>query len=362
MLQMSTTALAVIQRSFTMDVRAESWLNGQLLADDIPVADATEERDRSLAVPETVTLTVPRRDRGTVWSPLNPGDPLAAYGQQIRLSYGVDVGGGDMEWIARGWFLVTDSDTSGDTVSVTTHGLMTLIDEAKFAAPFQPSTTDTFVSTAQALVEPALTVTVDGSLTDRGLPLGIQWDTDRMGAFTELLGAWPADAEVTEDGLLLLSAVSDAGVPVADITDADGGTVVQWEGAASRDGAFNLVVAQGEDSSGNQLQGIAYDTDPNSPFQYGGPFSPLPVPYVYESPLLTTVAQCRAGAAGTLAKMRRTSSRRVAVTMVPHPGLVCGDIVTVTSAEAGLSSALGTIETLSLPYSGSEMSLTIRIL
>lgn len=35
MLDMSTTALAVVQDSYTMQVRAESWLGGQLLADNI---------------------------------------------------------------------------------------------------------------------------------------------------------------------------------------------------------------------------------------------------------------------------------------------------------------------------------------
>jgi len=360
MLDMSSTALDAVQRSYTMDVRAESWLGGQLIADDIPISDGSETCDRSLNIPEQVSLTVPRRDKGFDWDPgTDPAHPLAAYGQMLRIDYGLDVGG-QMEWINRGWFLITESSTDGDTVTVNAAGLLTLIDEAQMVAPFQPSSTDTLASVIRALVEPALTVSFDGALIDRAVPLGMQWDSDRLGGVTEVLAAWPADMRVTEDGYLLVEPVDDSGTPVLSLTDNTGGTVVRWQGSTSRDGAFNVVVAQGEDSAGNQLTGVAYDTDPNSPFVWGGSFNPLPVPYSYSSSLLTTIAQCRSAAASTLLRLRRTASRKISVTMVPHPGLVTGDIVSITGA--GLSAAPCVIESLSLPYSPGEQSLTVRVL
>ncbi|MFJ9114487.1 hypothetical protein ACIRJO_02945 [Streptomyces sp. NPDC102394] len=359
---MSDTALSVVQRSFTMSVRAESWLDGQLLADGIPIADGSESRDRSLAIPETVSLTVPRRDRGYDWDPgTDPEHPLAAYGQMLRIDYGIDVGG-QYEWINRGWFLITDSSTSGDTVTVNCAGLLSLIDEAKLVSPFQPSSTDTLASVIRGLVEPALTCSFDGSLTDRAVPLGLQWDSDRLGAVTDVLNSWGAEGTVTEDGYLYLQAVSDSGSPVLSLTD-DGSstsTVVQWEGSSSRDGAFNVVVAQGEDSSGNQITGVAYDGVGDSPYRYGGPFNPLPVPYFYQSSLLTTVDQCRTAARSQMTLLRRQAFRRLAVTMVPHPGLVTGDIVSVTGA--GLTNAPCAIESLSLPYAPGSQSLTVRVL
>jgi hypothetical protein len=358
---MSATASAVVQGSYTMDVRAESWLDGQLIADNIPIADGSENRDRSLAVPEQISLTVPRRDRGFDWDPgTDPEHPLAAYGQTLRIDYGVDVGG-QFEWINRGWFLITESSTDGDTVSVNCQGLLTLIDEAKLVSPFQPSSTDTLGTVIRGLIEPALTVSFDGALTDRAVPLGLQWDSDRLAAVTEVLDAWAAEASVTEDGYLFVEPVSDAGTPVLSITDdATTGTVVRWQGATSRDGAFNVVVAQGEDASGNQIQGVAYDAIGNSPYRYSGPFNPLPVPYPYQSSLLTTVAQCRKAAAAQMKLLRRQAFRKLVVTMVPHPGLVTGDIVSVTGA--GLTNAPCVIESLSLPYSPGEQSLTVRVL
>ncbi|WP_208030854.1 hypothetical protein [Streptomyces cyanogenus] len=358
---MSTTALAVVQGSYTMAMRAESWLDGQLIADNIPIADGSESRDRSLAVPEQISLTIPRREGGFDWDPgTDPEHPLAAYGQQLRIDYGVDVGG-QFEWINRGWFLVTESGTDGETVSVTCQGLLTLIDEAKLISPYQPSTSDTLGTVIRGLVEPALTVSFDGGLTDRSVPLGMQWDNDRLAAVTEVLNAWGAEASVTADGYLLVEPVSDFGAPLLEITDDRAtGTVVRWQGATSREGAFNVVVAQGEDSTGNQLQGVAYDGAGDSPYRYGGPFSPLPVPYTYQSSLLTTVSQCRTAASAQLKLLRRQAFRKLGVTMVPHPGLVPGDILSVTGA--GLTQALCVIESMTLPYSPGEQTLTIRVL
>lgn len=358
MLDVSAEALEVLKGDHDIEIRAEAWLGGELIASDIPIASGSEERDRSLAVPERVTLNVPRRDRGVDWEPLTPTDPLAAYGQQLRIDYGVVVGR-QTEWINRGWFLIAEVDTSGETVNVTAHGLLNLIEEAKFVGPFQPASTDTLASVARDLVEPALTVVID-SLTDRAVPQGIQWDTDRLGALREVLAAWPADARVTEDGYLSIEPLTDSGAAVLDLTDGEGGTVIRWQGSASRDGAFNAVVAQGEDSAGAQIQGVAYDRAGSSPFRVGGPFSPLIVPDFFYSPLLTTIDQCRAAAATRLTRLRRGASRKLSVTMVPHPGLVTGDIVSVTGA--GLTAARCAVETMSLSYTPGEMHLTVRTL
>lgn len=361
MLDMSQAATDVVLGSYEMQVRGSVWQGGVLLAADVPIADGSETRDRSLTVPESVSVTVPRVVDGVTWDPRASSDPLAADGQQMLISIGVDTGADGIEWIDRGWFLITDTAPDGDSLTVTLAGLLALVDEAKFAAPFQPS--GTFVSTVQSLVEPALTVQFDPALVDRAIPVGMQWDDDRMGALTEVLTAWPAVCEVTEDGYLLVEPLDDTGDPVMQITDnLPVGTMIRWAGESSRDGAFNCVVAQGEDALGNQIQGTAYDTDPNSPYRFGGPFSPFPVPLTTNSSLLTTVDQCRAAAATTLALNRRTASRKVTVTLVPHPGLMTGDVVLLTSADLELDGVTGVIEALAMPYTPTEMTLTVRLL
>ncbi len=352
MLDLSTAALETIGRSYTLRVRCESWLGGQLLADDVPVAAGSESGDRSLAVPEAVSLTVPRTDRGVLWDPIGTDHPLGADGQKLRLSIGVDLGLGATEWIERGWFVITGSSTAGDSVSVECKGLLQLIDEARFVSPFEPR--GTFVSTVRALVEPALTVSITG-LTDRAVPVGLQWDEDRLGGLQELLDAWPAEAAVNERGVLVVTPPPTAYTSVADITDDPvSGTVVAWQSEHSRDGAFNIVVARGEDSTGARVQGTAFDT--GTPQRYGGPFNPLPVPLLYESPLLTTSDQCYLAARNILDRKRRTAARKLSANLVPHPGLVLGDVVTVTGPE-NITGVLATIEQFTLPYGTDAMSL-----
>jgi len=354
---LSGAAASVLTRSYTYHRRVESWLGGQLLADNIPVDSGREETDRSLRVPERVTLTVPRRDRGMSWAPTSDDHPLAARGQRLRVQLGVGVGGGEVEWLQRGWFVIQESDAEGDDVSVTATGLMSLIDEARLVSPYQP--TGTLLSTLRGLVEPALTVVVDASLTDRAVPAGVNYDEDRLDAVMELLDAWGAEAWVTEDGYLYATAATPSTVPVLALTNQVGGTVIEATGSSSREGAWNVVVARGTGPDGNQVQGVAYDT--TGPAAIGGPFNPLPVPFFYSSPLVTTVAQATKAAQTVLARKKRSTSIEFTVDMVPHPGVQAGDTVTVTTDEhAGL---LCTVEALTLPYTASGgQRLTVRSL
>lgn len=356
MLEMSAAALEAIRRSYTLSVRVESWLDDELLG-EVPVDSGSETNDRSLAIPESVTLTVPRLSGGASWDPVGRDHPLGSDGQRLRISLGIDLGNGETEWVERGWFLTTATSTDDDTVTVNCGGLLALIDEAKFVSPFEPA--GTFASTIRDLVEPALTVDIDSALMDRAVPVGLQWDEDRLRGLHELLDAWPAEARVNENGVLAVTAPQTTFVSVGDITDnPDYGTVVKWQSGRSRDGAFNVVVARGEDVFGSRIQGVAFDTDADSPQRYGGPFNPLPVPFLFESPLLTTQDQCFRSARSILERKRRTSARKLGATLVPHPGLVAGDVVRVTGPE-GIVNTLGTIEQLTLPYTPSEMSLGI---
>lgn len=358
MITLSDAALSVLTRSYTYRCRIESWRGDELLADDIPIDTASEETDRTLRVPERVTLSVPRTDRGVSWAPVGVDHPLAANGQRLRVQLGIDVAGAT-EWIQRGWVVIESAETRGDTVSVVAVGLLSLIDEARLVSPYQP--TGSLVTTLRGLVEPALTVVVDAGLTDRNVPSGINYDEDRLGAVLELLDAWPADARITEDGYLLATAPTQSTTPVLTLTDGAGGTVITASGSSTREGAANVVVARGTAADGGQVQGVAYDYS-GGPKSVDSPFNPLPVPYFYSSPLLTTVGECIAAAQTVLDRIKRQTSIELSVDMVPHPGLQVGDVVSVTTDD--YDGLLCTVEQLTLPYtagSGSQ-SLTVRSL
>lgn len=356
MITASAIVASVLSRSFTCRVRVQSWLGDTLLSDDVPVAAGSEETDRGLRVPERITLTVPRRANGIDWTPVADAHPLAANGQRLHVELGVDIGPGQTEWLPRGWFVIQDSAADDDSVTVNAVGLLTLVDEARLVSPFQPS--GTLVSTLRGLVEPALTVVVDAALTDRAVPANINYDEDRLQAALDLIDAWPADAYVTEDGYLSVVPADVSLVPVLTLTDGVGGTVVTATGSSTRDGGFNAVVARGTATDGTQVQGVAYLA--TGPKAYGGQFNPLPTPFFYSSPLLTTVAQCGKAAGTVLARLQRTSAQAFTVTMVPDPRVQAGDTVSVTTGN--YTGLLCSVEALRLPYTadGGAETLTVR--
>lgn len=359
MIDMTVAATAAVASGYVLRCRASAWLGDELLADDVPVAGGQEEVDRSLRIPERVTLEVPRLEQGVTWDPA--GDttaPLAPFGQTLRIDLGVDLGRQGVEWLRRGEFLISTTELQGDTVAVEAVGLLTLIEEARFVSPFQPS--GTFASTVKALVEPALTVEIDSALTDRNVPASLQWDEERLDGLWELLDAWPADAHVRPDGVLYVSDPPTL-LPESqyDLTDGVGGTVIQWSSGATRDGAATVVVARGQTADGTQVQGVAYDTAAASPLRYGGPFNPLPVPFFFFSPLLVTNAQCTKAANTILARLRRSAAHMLTASIVPNPALQAGDAVAATGA--GLTAADTVMEAYRLPYNAERGDAEARL-
>ena len=353
---MSATATALLTGSYTLHVRAESWYGPTLLAAGIPIAAGGEQRDRSLRVPERVTLTIPRIDGGTDWTPSDDNSPLSANGQRLRIEVGIQVGIDKVEWLQRGWFVIYASSAKGDDVLVEARGLLHYLDEARLVSPFQPS--GTILATLRGLCEPALTVLNSGA-TDRAVPSDVNFDEDRLGAISEIVDAWPVDGQVNPQGLFEIRPSADDGtVPVISLAE-DTGTVVETSGASTREGAWTVVVARGTASDGGQVQGIAYLSD--GPKAYGGLFNPLPVPYFFSSPLLTTTAQASAAAETVMVRLARKAARLLEVELVPHPGLLLGDVVALTSR---VYTGSAVIEQLDLPYvaQGGTMRLLVRCL
>jgi hypothetical protein len=349
----------ILTGSHVTRLRAESWFAGDMIA-EIPVASGSLGYDSSIAIPENLSITVPRVDRGVNYTPANDDDPLNRYGQLLRVEYGVDIEFGVTEYVPLGWFLIDTPRTEGDVVSVRANGLLHLIEEAGFVAPFEP--TGNLTDVVRALVEPALTVEFTG-LTDRAVPQGMAFEKDRLGGLFEVLDAWPAEAKVDENGTLQVFAPEDPDVipaTVWDLSDASDGTVMRWQGGGSRADTFNIVVARGEDSAGTRVQGVANDLDADSPLRIGGPFNPLPVPFEFFSPLLTTVDQCRTAARTILNRKRRTTFRTIECETIPNPGLQTGDAVSFSSASLNLS-GVAIIDAFELPLIAGAGSMRLRL-
>lgn len=347
--------------AFIYRINVESWLGGTLLASSVPVDAGGEETDRSLNVPERITLTVPRVQDGFDWTPSSATHPLAAKGQRLHVKLGIGLSQGRTEWFARGRFLIEDSESDESSVSVAAVGLLELVNEARLISPYQPA--GTFLSTVRGLVEPALTVYTDGTLVDRSVPATINFDEDRLSGLNTVLDAWPASGVVDPEGFLRISAPAQSTTPVLTLVDGQDRTVIDATGSSKREGGANVVVTRGTAADGSQVQGSTFIT--TGPNAYGGPFNPLPVPFFFQSPLLTSVAECQAAALTIAARRQRLNSREFTVVMVPNPTVQGGDVVSLTSARLGLSAKLCTVERLTLPYAARDgqmpaMTLTVR--
>jgi hypothetical protein len=356
MITVTDLARAIIDTGdYVYDVRASAWLGEQLLAADVPISAAIEESDRSLRVPERVVLTVPKRDRGVSWMPAADDDPLAANGQTLKISLGIGKGPDGPEYFQRGEFLILSAEEDDQAVRVTAVGLLYLIQEAGFVSPFQPS--GTIASTLRALIEPALSANLDDAPADRSVPSAINWDSDRLGAVYELLDAWPAAPRMNELGFLDVLPDTVPTVAVRSFTDQTGGTMVSAAGTSTREGGFNVVVATGAAADGGEIRAQAYVSE--GPWTYpGGTANPLPVPFGYASPLLTSSDECQAAADTVLRrKMREAVLRRYTITAVPDPTLQLGDCVEIT--DDTVTALLCTVEAITLPYGPGTMALTV---
>jgi hypothetical protein len=361
MISMSDGALETVTRGNQKRyVAMESWLGAELLSADIPIAhgDGREDVDRSLAVPERLTFTVPRIDRGVSWSPVDDLHPLATNGQRLRLLVGVGVEFGDVEWLQRGWYVIGKSTADGDTVTVEAGGLLSQIQEARLPWPYQPNGA-TFKAAVRALIEPQLTVVFDAAIVDRAMPFGLNYEGDRLDAVNSILDAWPAEGHVTEEGYYLVAPVADPTVGVFTLTNGSGGTVINATGGSTREGAYNMVVASGLTSDSATVLGAAYDFS-TGPRRFGGEFNYLPVPYFFDSPLIETQDQAHKAAVSRLKSLKRTNSLTFQAEIVPHPGLQTGDRGTITTDDH--TDLPVVIEALSLPITpgGGSETLTLR--
>jgi hypothetical protein len=364
MITVSSDAQSVLAGAgFVYKVAVESWRGGVLLADNVPIASGGEETDRSIAVPERATFRVPRVKDGVDWTPTSPISPLAAKGQHLHVKLGIGLRQGATEWLTRARLLIYETEPDGDALSVTAVGRLELVNQARLISPFQP--TGTFLSTLRALVEPALTVVTEGGLVDRAVPAGINYDEDRLGAVNELLDSWPAQAFVDPEGYLRVSPPSTSTTPVLTLTEDGVRTIITLEGSSDRSGGANVIVARGQDSTGAQVQGVAYIV--TGPDAYGGPYNPLPVPFFFQSPLLTTTGEATAAALTIRDRRQRQTATTYTVTIPPNPTIQAGDVVGLTSTRLGLAAVPCVVDRLSLPYAALKgsmpaMALTVRTL
>lgn len=265
--------------------RMSAWLDGRLLAEAVPVHRGRLTADASQQVPERLTFSVPRWD-GRDWLP--GGDvehPLARFGQYVVLT-----------------IVVTSPVTGAEHETVI----------GRFQ--IQSWKHDVLQGLVQVEAVGVLQIAAD----------------DRISALYEIADAWPARLRTDQWGQIsVLPALPAVPIPVARLTDGEGGTVVGTTRTDSRDHAYNRVVvrASGTDTANRPpIQAVVDQT--TGPMRVGGPYRT--VTKYWSSPLITTLAQAQASGATMLTESLRPS-RTIPVTIAPDPRLELDDAVEIIS-------------------------------
>lgn len=315
---------------------------GAVLYSGLPITGGVIDVDATADVRRKLTLTVPPRlptgdytDRPAV--PTSASDPLAAFGQEIHVQWGLVFTDDSIEWIPAGVFRIEGTSGAiagpGGEVTVTGVSREAWIIDAEFVAPRTLSgpSVQSLISSLLREVLPSVEVVVAVTRDARVPTMTVE--TDRWGTIVSL--AESIGAVVYADGFgrfVIAPAPSTTGSPVWTVRAGPGGCLVSASGSTSRAGVANAIVVRGESPSGDfpPMQVVVYDDDPTSPTRYGDPgagrFGMVPRSETY--PNVTTLEQGRAVGRGLLAQSVG-SAMSLEASSVPNPALEGGDLIHV---------------------------------
>lgn len=345
----------------------------------LPVEDGKVVLDSRAEVRGRVEgLTIP----GAQWVPSDPADPLAPFGNEIRVWRGMQYGPGDVGEITGSGSLVF-VDSEGNLNELVSLGIFG-IEEAESS---EGVTMLNCLDRSQRLIDASFTedYTIAGG-TDfltglrntliAGYPQ-IVFDFIERELLTPTLIASEGDNRWSEfclymaeaigcelyfngDGIAKLAPIPDPAstAPVARIEEGEGGMLLSASKKMSREGAYNRFTYIGENPD-NEVppRGVATDEDPASPTYWGGPFGQKPAPPEH-SAFISTDAQAADAAAGRLARERGVLTT-VDFGAIPNPALEPSDVVGVRRSISGIDEAHA-IDMLEYPLNGEEMTGATR--
>lgn len=261
----------------------------------------------------------------------DPDDPLAPYGNEVRVWRGLRGSDGAMEWVSLGIFGIDDNairDT-GDEFSVTFNGLdrSKRIERASFTETYTVASGTVVEDAIDAIIEDALPATTTMfATTDVSLPLLVAEPGDDRWAFCRgLAKAAGCDLYFDGDGVLVMQPFPD-GSPVFTVADGEEGVLTRIEKQATREGMANYIVVTGESSEDDPVRAVAYDNVESSPTYYQGKFGI--VPYFWTSKYVTAEADAQTAAENILATKRGLVGA-TSLGLVPNPALEPGDVISV---------------------------------
>ncbi|WP_425837348.1 DUF5047 domain-containing protein [Streptomyces fractus] len=335
MYSVSTEFLRALLSSHRIVTRVDAYYNGQLTAEDIPVADGSVSVDRGSKTRRSLSLTV----SDVSYLPWDVTDPLAAYGQTLVVSRGVRFADRD-ELVPLGTFRINEPQGDVHEGPVTLTGVTaeaTLQDDV-FMVPTSTAGYGNCVQAIEFLIRQAIPGAPIVNLTSDGrnpICAVANWDAggDRWDAIVSVATAMRAEIYVDAIGRFVITDLPDplAAPVVWEFAEGEWGNLISASRQMSRTAVFNAVVVSGENSSSETapVSGVAYDNEPTSPTRWGGPYGR--VPKLYSSSLVVTQGDAQALANYMLADLIAPNVQ-TSIEASPNPALEAGDCVRVSYA------------------------------
>ena len=319
-------------------VRCDVLRNGVAVG-TVPLAAGTVTANRGQRIRRSASVTVADESL----APSLPTDMLAPYGAELRLWRGVLLPDGRDELLPLGTFVIWTPQTSQpfNGVKIVAYDRMKLVEQAGFLYPRNLPPGSLIARIRQLIVEavPNATVAVDPTLTDATVgwatyAAGSSARSDALAACATALGA---ECYCDPMGVFVLQPIPDPYGPV-DWLVGQGRGLVTAARSMSRDGVYNIVVAQGQATGTDPapISSPASDDDPWSP-TYAGGVSLLTgqtfgqATYTYASPLLASDAQADLAAKSILRDVIG-AQKTVQITGVVQPALEPGDVIGLDGA------------------------------
>jgi len=365
---------AAVNLSHQIVTQADLWYAGVLVAANLPVTAGKITIDDDAIQRTRATFTVADPSGALVPAAASAAG-LSVYGQQVQLRQGLAPRpAGALELVSLGWLRVQQVEISerfrrdhvsgqwvsgGATIDVDAVDRMAAIADARFLAPEQPAAGATCLSEIRRLVTGLLPLAQwPAGLPDPAVPADVTYTESRIDAVAALAAAAGVKVYIDRGGAFTVRALAVAGAPDVTWHGGPDGGLVGIRLTYSRDGVYNAVVASGAATTDQApVAATAYDTNPNSPTRWDGPFGRVPA--FFPSPVITTPAQATAAAQTRLATYLSGRDYTLTVTAVPNPAIEPG--TTVARIITPRINVVGRVVRAELPLGPGTASYDVRI-
>lgn len=346
---------AALTESHTIATRIELLSGGSIVDTIDETIDGTVTLDGRAALRGRCDLTIV--DDGTLGLiPTAPTDTLAPYGNEVRVYRGIKFPDDTTELISLGIFRIESvnvEETGGSGITLRVSGIdrSARAADARFEYPTSVTAGTNYADAISDLLQVpfANDLDMDFTATTRTTPQLIAEEGDDRWAFVQsMASAIGMVLYFDGDGVCVLRPASTGTTAVATLSEGDDGVLLSASRDWNREGAYNRVIATGENTGETApVRGVATDENPSSPTYYFGPFGP--VPRFYASPFLTTDDQAADAAEAILSKELGTT-QEIGFGTVVDPRLEPDDVVRISRAVTGLDED-HTIDSLTIPLS-----------